>query len=68
MGNAKSGGNDLSTLRHNMDNALLSLETLADELKDETLSKATRKERVGELEDYIKKVTVIWDEYKKLTR
>ena len=68
MGNAKSGSNDLSTLRHNMDNALLSLETLADELKDEILSKATRKERVEELEDYIKKVTVIWDEYKKLTR
>lgn len=68
MGNAKNVSNDLSTLRHNMDNALLSLETLADELKDETLSKAIRKERVKELEDYIKKVTVIWDEYKKLTR
>lgn len=57
-----------SHLRHEIDNALLALEALIDELKDQGISEEERNERIKEIDEYSKKLQKDWNEYKKSVR
>ncbi len=58
--------NDASYYRHEINNALIALEILAQELKSDTLEEGERKERLLELEEFVKKMSENWEEFKKI--
>ena len=60
--------NNAPHLRHEIDNALLAIDALIDDIKDESTSPQEREESLKDIAEYSKKLQKCWSEYKKLSR